>query len=113
MIVFPDETVNCSSVYQTLGHGHYGIVMTVGIDCLSEKGFGPFTHLHKPIGWNQFSGVGLGVGEGENTPPEIPETVNGAVLVDDQIGVVEMTSENLGSCEEFEAVFFSAGGVRA
>ena len=87
--------------------------MAVSIDCLAKEGFGLFPCLGQPVSGYKFSGIGVRIGESKDPASEILKPVKRAILVDDQVGMVEMASFDLRGGQQFETVFVFAGGVRS
>jgi hypothetical protein len=71
LVEVPDEPVNRGAVYQTASHCHDGIIVAVSVNDLTKEGLRLLVHLGQPIGGHQPSGVGVGVGEGKRTSPEV------------------------------------------
>jgi hypothetical protein len=85
--------------------------VAVRIDCFAKEGFGLFPRQGQPVSGHKFSRIGVRIGEGKNPASEILKPVKRAILVDDQVGMVEMASFDLRGGEQFEAVLVFAGGV--
>ena len=87
--------------------------MAVRINCFAKKGFGLFSRLGQPVSGHKFSRIGVRIGESEDSASEILKPVKRAILINDQVGMVEMASFDLRGGEQFEAVFVFASGVRS
>jgi hypothetical protein len=87
--------------------------MAISIDCFAKEGFGLFPPQGQPVGGHKLSRIGVRIGEGKNPASEILKSVKRAILVDYQVGMVEMASFDLRGGEQFEAVFVFAVGVRS
>src|SRR6185369_2806164 len=100
--VFPDYTVNGSTVNQSVSHCQNRLVVCTRIDCFAEKSFRTLPFSGKKILGNQLAGVGERVAKGEDLSSEVVQSPGRAVPGHDDVGVVYRTPVSLGNCQKLQ-----------
>ena len=64
--------------------------MAVSVNGFAKKSLRTLSHLAEPVSGNEFTGVGIRIGERENFSFEIFYFLKMTGLVDNQIGLIKM-----------------------
>ena len=101
--VLPDQAVHGRGIHDPLRDGLDRLVVRLGENDLLEERLRRLVHPRQHVGRHQLAGVGERVGEGEALAPQLGEGCDGALLGDDDVGVVDRRAVGLGRGQQLEA----------